>query len=186
MAEEPTKELTQAKSPGIPAGYRWKTLVYNPPSESIVVEMARTDTGHLPMSRLFTRHINGEGYEHIGNPSDDVSYESPITCDKQPIVIFNSIRWEGGGGNSDGVYVFNLITKELTLCVAKDTLNIPEPHLRSWILTLVSLSDDGQTLYLKIGMQPASRAGGVDYYLASLSLADKKLQLLSRLKDIRF
>jgi Clp amino terminal domain, pathogenicity island component len=183
--EEPTKELAQAKSPGIPAGSRWKILLYNPPSESIIVEMACADTGHLPMSRLLTRHIHGESYERIGNPSDDVSYESPVTCEKLRIVAFNSIKWEGGGGNHDGVYLFNLLTKELALCVAKDTLNIPEPYRRSWILSLVSLSDDGQILYLKVGMQPDT-GGVVDYYLASLGFANKKLQLLSRLKDIHF
>lgn len=184
--EEPTHELTQAKSAGIPAGYRWRNLVYNPASESVIIEMARTDTGHLPMSRLFTRHIHEEVYEHVGNPPDDVSYESPVTCEKQPIVIFSSTKWEGGAGNHDGVYVFNLLTKEITTFIAKDTLDIPEPHLRSWVLTLVSLSDDGQTLYLKVGIQTRSGSGTVDYYLASLELADKKVQLLSRLKDVRF
>lgn len=187
MEEEPTKELTQAKSPGIPAGYRWKDLLYNSASESIVIEMLRTDTGHLPMSRLFARHKDADVYEHIGNPSNDVSYESPVTCEKQPIVIFSSTKWDGGGGNHDGVYIFNLLTKELTICVAKDTLNIPEPYRRSWVLTLVSLSDDAQTLYLKVGIErPGSGSGAVEYYLASLALLDKKLKLLSQLKDIRF
>ena len=187
MTEEPTKELAQPKSRGIPAGYRWKSLLFNPASETIVVEMARADTGHLPMSRLFMRHKSADDYEQIGNPADDVSYESPVACDQEPIVIFNSIKWAGGGGNPDGVYTFNLSTKELTVCVANDTLTIPMPHLRSWILTLVSLSDDARTLYLKIGIEkPVSGAGVVEYYLASLGLPDKKLELLTQLKDIRF
>ncbi len=187
IQQEPTRELAQAKSPGIPAGYRWKSLLYNPASESVIIEMARADTGHLPMSRLFARHKDAAGYEPLGNPSDDVSYECPVTCEKQPIVIFNSVRWAGGGGSPDGVYTFNLKTKELTVCIAKDALTIAEPHLRSWILTLVSLSDDGQTLYLKVGIEkPVSGAGVVEYYLASLGLPEKKPQLFSRLKDIRF
>jgi len=187
ITEEPTKELAQPKSPGIPAGYRWKNLLYNPASDSIIVEMARTNTGHLPMSRLFTRHKDAAAYERVGNPADDVSYESPVTCEKQPIVIFNSMKWAGGGGNPDGVYTFDLRTKELKVCVAKDALIIPEPHLRSWILTLVSLSDDGQTLHVKVGIEkPVSGSGVVQYYLASLGLADNKLELLSHLKDIRF
>jgi len=185
--EEPTTELTKAKSPGIPAGYRWKTLLYNPASETIIVEMARSDTGHLPMSRLFMRNRSADAYEQIGNPADSVSYEAVVTSEKQPIIIFNSMKWEDSGGNSDGVYVFNLLTKELSICVPKDSLNIPQPHLRSWVLTLVSLSDDGQTLYLKMGIEkPVSGGGIVQYYLASLSIADGKLELLSHLKDIRF
>jgi len=187
IQEEPTRELAQAKSPGIPAGYRWKNLLYNPASESIVIEMARTDTGHLPMSRLFTRRKDAAVYEPVGNPSDDVSYECPVTCEKQPIVIFNSIKWAGGGGTPDGVYLFNLKTKELTVCIAKDALMIAEPHLRSWILALVSLSDDGQTLHMKVGIEkPVSGGGVVEYYLASFALLDKKLELLSQLKDVRF
>lgn len=186
MTEEPTKELAQAKSPGIPAGYRWKNLLYNPASESIIVEMARADTGHLPMSRLFTRHKDAEAYEQIGDPADNVSFEAPVTCEKQPIVIFNSMKWAGGGGDPDGVYAFNLSAKKLTVCVTKGALNISEPHLRSWILSLVSLSDDAQTLYLKVGIEKSVSGGGVvEYYLASLALLDKKLELLSRLKDIR-
>jgi hypothetical protein len=187
MKEEPTNELAQAKSPSIPAGYRWKNLLYNPASESIIIEMARTDTGHLPMSRLFTRHKDAEAYEQIGDPADDISFEGPVTCEKQPIVVFNSMKWAGGGGDPDGVYAFNLSSKKLTVCVAKNALNIREPHLRSWIFSLVSLSDDAQTLYLKVGIEkPASGGGVVEYYLASLALLDKKLELLSRLKDIRF
>ncbi|MGA7685193.1 MAG: hypothetical protein WCC32_07230 [Terriglobales bacterium] len=149
--------------------------------------MARSDTGHLPMSRLFMRNRSADAYEQIGNPADNVSYEAAVTSEKQPIIIFNSVKWEGSGGDSDGVYAFNLLTKELSICVPKDSLNIPQPHLRSWVLTLVSFSDDGQTLYLKIGIQkPVSGGGIVEYYLASLGIADGKLELLSHLKDIRF
>jgi hypothetical protein len=54
-------------------------------------------------------------------------------------------------------------------------------------LSLVSLSDDAQTLYLKIGIEkPTSEGGRIEYYLASLRLADKKIELLSQLKNIRF
>ncbi len=184
--EEPTAELTKAKSPGIPAGYRWKTLLYNPASETIIVEMARSDTGHLPMSRLFMRNRSANAYEQIGSPPDNVSYEAAVTSEKQPIIVFNSMKWEGDG-NPD-VCVFNLLTKELSICVPKNSLNIPQPHLRSWVLTLVSLSDDGQTLYLKIGIEKvvSVNLAIVQYYLASLGIADKKLELLSHLKDIRF
>jgi hypothetical protein len=113
-----------------------------------------------------------------------------VTCEKQPIVIFNSIKWdrEGDGGNADGVYAFNLHTKELTVCVAKGTLTITEPHMRSWISTLISLSDDGQTLYVNVAIEKSVSGGGgvVHYHLASLNLADNSLKILSQLKDIRF
>ena len=66
-------------------------------------------------------------------------------------------------------------------------LTIPDPHLRSWIQALISLSDDGQTLYANIGIEKAVPNGAVvHYHLARLELTDKKLELLCHLKDIRF
>ncbi len=187
MKEEPARELAPAKSPGIPAGYSWKNLLYNPASESIIVELTCAEMGHLPMTRLFMRHKDAEAYERVGDPADDLSFEAPVTCDQKPIVLFNTVKCAGGGRNPDGVYRFNLSTKEFTICVAKDALRIPGTHLRPWILTLVSLSDDAQTLYLKVGIEkPASGSGIVEYYLASLALFDNNLELLSQMQDVRF
>jgi hypothetical protein len=178
------------RSPGMPAGYTWQQLLYNPASGTIIVEMeCPADRPLPPMGRLFMRHKDADAYEQIGDPAADVSYENPVTCDKQPFVIFNSIRWNKvkGGGTPDGVYAFNLRTKELSVCVPKDALAIPEPHLRSWIKALISLSDDGQTLHVNVGIEKAVPSGAVvHYYLASLGLADNKLELLSHLRDIHF
>lgn len=181
---------TPPKSPGIPVGSSWQQLLYNPASETIVAEMRSVADRPLPpLGRLFMRPRHADAYEQIGNPADDVSYHTPVTCEKQPIVIFNSIKWDKvkGGGNPDGVYVFNLQTKDLSVCVGKDELTIPDPHLRSWIQALISLSDDGQTLYANVGIEkPVPNGAVVHYYLARLELAEKKLELLCRLKDIRF
>ena len=192
IVNAPREEVaTPARSPGIPAGYAWQRLLYNPASKTIVLEMKCPPNRPLPsLGRLFMRRQGADGYEQIGDPAPDISYQTPVTCENQPIVIFNSIKWdrEGGGGNADGVYAFNLNTKELTVCVAKDTLTIPEPHLRSWISTLISLSDDGKTLYVNVAIEKAVPGGRgvVHYHLASLNLADNSLKILSQLKDIRF
>ena len=84
------------------------------------------------------------------------------------------------------MYAFNLHTKEVTVCVARDTLTILEPHIRSWISTLISLSDDGQTLYVNVAIEDAAPGGASFTNLASVNLADNSLKLLSQLKDIRF
>ncbi len=188
--EEREEVAFPPKSPGMPAGYTWQQLIYNPASGTIIVAMERpVDRPLPPLGRLFMRHKDADAYEQIGDPADNVSYETPLTCEEQPIVIFNSIKWNKvrDGGTPDGVYSFNLRTKQLTVCVPKDTLAIAEPHLRSWISTLISLSDDGQTLYANVGIEKAAPGGAVvQYYLASLALADNRLLLLSHLKDIFF
>lgn len=181
---------TPPKSPGIPTGSSWQQLLYNPASETVVAEMRSVADRPLPpMGRLFMRPTHSDAYEQIGNPADDVSYQTPVTCEKEPIVVFNSIKWDKakGGGNPDGVYVFNLRTKDLSVCVGKDELTIPDPHLRSWVQALISLSDDGQTLYANVGIEKAVPNGAVvHYYLAKVELANKKPKLLCHLKDIRF
>ncbi len=181
-----TSELGRAKTHSIPDGYSYKNLLYNPASETTIVEMTRRGS-HALVHRLFMRQKDAEAYEQIGDPPYDLSYKSPVTCENHPIVIFNSMKLAIGGWKPDGIYVFNLHTRELAVCVANDAVTIPAPHQRSWILSLVSLSDDAQMLYLKIGIEkPVSEGGCIEYYLATLHLADKKIELLTQLRDVRF
>jgi hypothetical protein len=176
------------RSQGIPAGYASHELIYNPASETLIVELRGPDPFRLP-TRLFMRRKDADAYEKIGDPAEVVSYESPVTCEKQSIVMFNSkeVNRECRGQHWGGVYAFNLNTKELTVCVPKGSLSILEPHLRVWVVELVSLSDDAQKLYMNVGIEKEAPGGGVvHYYLAEFDLAEGKLQILSELKDVRF
>jgi hypothetical protein len=117
-----------------------------------------------------------------------VSHESPVTCEKRPIVVFNSKKWDKEDrGRWAGVCAFDLDTKELIVCVTEESLAISEPHLRAWVIDIVFLSDDGQKAYLNLAIEKEAPGGGiVHHHLASLDLAEKKLELLSPLKDTRF
>jgi hypothetical protein len=174
------------KSPGLPAGYTSHRLLYNRITETLVLELRASSAFHLP-TRLFSRHKDKEAYEQIGSPPEDVSYESPVTCDSLPVVMFNSTKWAKTGGNWDGVYSFNLNTKGLEVCVSAQNLRLSEAHGRLWITELVSLSEDARTLYIKIGVEKIVSGGGlVHYYSAKVDLPDQEVILLSRLLDIRF
>jgi len=144
---------------------------------------------HLLPTRLFVRHKDAEEYEQIGNPAEDVSYESPVTCEKHPLVVFNSLKWDKvrKGGDWDGVYSFNLNTKELALCISPEKLRFSEPHGRLSIVELVLLSEDARTVYVKIGIEKGVSGGGVvHYYLAKVDFADQEVRLLYRLVDVLF
>jgi hypothetical protein len=143
----------------------------------------------IPPTRLFMRHRDAAAYEQIGDPTEDVSYESPVTCTRHPLVLFNSTKWDEvrKGGDWDGVYSFNLNTKELVLCISPEKLRFSEPHGRLSISELLSLSEDAGTVYVNIGIEKVVSGGGVvHYYLAKVDLADQEVKLLSRLMDIRF
>jgi len=100
--------------------------------------------------------------------------------------MFNSMKLEKGG-DWEAVYSFNLITKELAVCVSREGLRFSEPHGLLWILDLVSLSEDARILYVKIGIEKIVFGGGiVHYYLARVDLPDQEVTLMSRLQDIHF
>jgi hypothetical protein len=187
IGSNPPEQLGHTpKSPGLPAGYTSHRLLYNSATETLILELRTSSAFHL-LTRLFSRHKDKEAYEQIGSPDENVSYESPVTCDSLPVVMFNSTKWAKKGGNWDAVYSFNLHTKELEVCVSPQNLRLSEAHGRLWITELVSLSEDARTLYINIGVEKIVSGGGiVHYYLAKVDLPDQEVTLLSRLLDIRF
>jgi hypothetical protein len=110
----------------------------------------------------------------------------------RPVVVFNSIRRKENepghwGEKWDGVYSFDLNSKELALRLSDKNLTLDEQHSRVWITELVSLSEDAETLYAKVGVEKAVPNGRADdYFFASVRISDGKLALLVPLKGIRF
>ena len=187
IGSNPPEQLGRSpKSPGLPAGYTSHRLLYNSAAETLILELRASSRFLLP-TRLFVRHKDAEAYEQIGSPSEDVSYESPVTCERLPLVAFNSLRRGKVGANWDGVYSYNLNSKELELCISPQNLRFSEPHGRLWIPELLSLSEDARTLYVNIGVETVVSDGGIfHYYLGRVDLLDKEVVLLSRLLDTRF
>lgn len=185
-AEPPQQLGPTPRSPGLPAGYTSHKLLYNVTAETLILELHRS-LSPLP-ARLFMRHKNAEAYEQIGSPGDDLSYESPAVCEGRPLVVFNSLKWnKTRTGEWKGVYSFDLLTKKLVLCISPEKLRLSEPHGRLWIKELVSLSEDGRTLYAKIAFEKVvSGSGAVHHYLARIGLEDQEVALLSQLLDASF
>jgi hypothetical protein len=112
-------------------------LFYNPASETLILERRNSVWPHSLSTRLFMRHKDTADYEQVGDPGARMSYESPVTCEKRPIVRFNSKEGtKHGGPDWAGVYAFNLKTRELSVCIPKGSLAVQEPHVRSWIRTV--------------------------------------------------
>jgi hypothetical protein len=190
LSSQPAEQLGMPpRSPGVPAGYTPRRLLYNAASEMLILELRRAGVAHLLPSRLFVRHRDSEVYDQIGNPAEGVCFESAVTCQTKPVVVFNSMKWEKppGGGNWAGVYSFDLKSKVLRLRISPENLSLEEPHLRLWIPELISLSEDADTLHVNVGVKkPFLSAAVVHYFLARVNLSDGKLSLLAPLKDIRF
>ena len=174
------------KSLGLPAGYTSHRLLYNNAAETLILELRASSMFLLP-TRLFVRHKDKEAYEQIGSPAKEVSYESPVTCESLPLAMFNSLKRGKMGADWEGVYSYNLNSKELKLCLSPQHLRFSEAHGRLWIAELVSLSEDAQTVCVNIAVEKIVSGGGIiHYYLAKVDLRDQQVSLLSRLLDTRF
>src|SRR5271165_2467180 len=87
---------------GIPDGYGRPRLLYNPASESVLFGLWR-DQNEFRCARLFIRHKDVEVYKLLGDPAEDASYESAVTCEKRPVVVFNHMTRTKTGGNWAGL-----------------------------------------------------------------------------------
>jgi hypothetical protein len=186
-AQDPPQPLISSpRWPGLPSGYKSQRLLYNRAAETLVHELRRAGARHLP-TRLFVRHKDKEAIEQIGNPAEDISYESPVTCEKHPVLVFNSLKLDEArkGWDWDGVYSFDLNSKDLALVISPEKLRFSEPHGRLSIVQLVSLSEDARTVYVTIGIEKVVSGGGVvHYHLAKIDFADQEVRILSRLMDL--
>lgn len=190
-----TSQPLSPKSPGLPTGYRSQRVLYNNATETIILELhpSRVFLGQeqlaswRPQSRLFVRQKDKESYEQVGAPPEEVSYESPVTCESLPLVVFNSVRRSKTGGDWEGIYSYNLNSKEIELRISPEHLRLSEAHGRLCIRELVSLSEDANTVRVNMAIETiASGAGAIHNYLANVDLRDQRVSLLSRLLDTRF
>src|SRR3972149_1135496 len=103
--------IPEWKEMGIPAGYGPKTILYNPPSRRVVVELRSVGDEYLP-NRLYMRHEDDAEYHQIGFPEAEISYESPVVLLTQPTLFFNANRIVRSdnhvGGNWEAVHSFDL------------------------------------------------------------------------------
>ena len=87
------KDVTRAEL-GIPEGYAPRRLLFNPPSETMILELQGLgDITNWRPTRLYLKHKNAAKYTQIGSPDETTSYESPVASPKQPLLGFNVTTW---------------------------------------------------------------------------------------------
>lgn len=193
----PEEQAARWSSAGIPHGYRVSRLLYNAAGEALIAELRGLKDGYLP-GRLVMRPTSGDKYESIGSPDPDASFESAATCEKEPVLVFNSKTWqrnpEGRCSSASwgGLYVFNVRTRDLRLCITAENFVRPEPYdERAWISEVLGLSDDANQAYVKVALgkrleDNESQSVRYDYHLARLDLKTRDLKLVSYLENLWF
>jgi ClpA/ClpB-like protein len=177
---------------GIPPGYGFSQLLYNPSSGIQIVELCHGASERFHPNRLFVRLKGAERYEQLGTPEESCSQESAVTSPGQPILFFNSNRLTIHGdrvsGDWDGLYSVDLEKLVIVRCTSKETLQLPAPYNDCWVTNLLSLSVDGKLLYLTIGMcqMAGSTRQEIAYFLAQFDVVTGNLETISRLRATFF
>ena len=173
----------------IPEGFGPYRLLYNPPSESVIIELRSIGEQFFP-NQLYTRQKDAPKYEPVKGLEPMVSSESPVTSLGRPLLFYLSntlTKREDGGFNGDweGLYSYDLQKRTHHKIVDKVSLRFPSPYVEGWVTSLVEVSADATELYLTVGMMPPDTSVGfrmVNHQLARMRLPTGDIQLISQLK----
>jgi len=177
----------------IPEGFGPYRLLYNPPSETVVVELRSIGEQFFP-NQLRIRKKDSLKYEPIRAVDQMVSSESAVTSLGRPLLFYLSNKLtkmdEGGfSGDFEGLYCFDLQKRTHLKIGDKNSLQFPSPYVEGWISGLVDVSTDASELYLTMGMMPPDTSAGfqmVNHQLAKMDLRTGSIHLLSHLKGTFF
>lgn len=170
---------------GLPKGHAYPKLAYHPPTGFIIVHTQPVESS-LPCRRLSLRRVNGTRYRPIADfpPSISVNF---LLHPRLPLLYFITYVWKEcelginpPGGDWDALYCFNLNTRKSKIMAQKGEIILPNGYQRGWLNELLSVSDDGKTLFCKAGLFRNGKP--VDYCVSKLSIADRKITVVTKLK----
>jgi len=172
---------------GIPEGYAWPQLVFNPPAETMILQVKCRHIW-LP-TRLFIKHKDAEKYMQLGTPDEMTSYESPVTSLKQPLLAFNVMTWRksesGVGGDWKELQVIDLRTGIVQNSIKHGEVILPEGFDQCSVGDLLAMSDNGGQVYVRALLSNASQSR-IIHVLAILDLNLKRLDPISKLRGVFF
>src|SRR5260221_2881453 len=76
---------------GIPAGYAFKQLLFNPTANVLVLQTCSAEDNWRP-ERLYFRQTEWDKYRLVGSPGDLVSQVSPFVHPSKPLLAYNSLQ----------------------------------------------------------------------------------------------
>lgn len=178
---------------GIPEGYAWPKLIYNPPSEIMIVQFESNDEVIWRPKRLYMKHKNAARYSQVGEPDEWTSHDSPITSLTQPLLAYNVMTWHKQGNSVGGdwkeIDVLNLRTGVIEDSIKNGDMILPEEFNDCSVDTLLAISDDGKQIYLAAGLsflEEDAQRSRIKHVLAALDLTSKRLEPISTLQGTFF
>ena len=138
---------------GLPKGHAYPELAYHPPTGSMVVH-TRPLKSSLPCRRISLMGVNSKRYQPIADFPSSISVEGYLLHPRLPLLYLITYSWsmflgKAPGGDWDALYRFNLETGKSEILASKGSLVPSNGYPRVWLNQLLSVSDDGETLFCR-------------------------------------
>src|ERR1051326_6801508 len=170
---------------GVPAGYGFRQMLFNPSANFIVIQTNSTGRPWRP-ERLFFRHVASLNYRSVGAPGDLTSQEYPFVHPAKPLLAYNAMLHrfivepdgkERLSGNWESLSIFDLETGTEVAAVTPSTLRLPSGIVRGWIASIVAFSDEG--LFVTAGL--SEDAARMDYFVSHVDYHESILKPIAAL-----
>jgi len=177
--------ISSPRWPGLSFGSRSQRLLYNSAAETLVHELAKGPVQAIFFRRdclcaiRIIRHMS-----RLANPAEDISYESPVTCEKPSgsgVQFLQAGQGTEGWGLGRRVFLQSQLEGTCTSSFLRKNCDSQSPmgrfvDCRNWF----RCRKDARTVYVTIGIEKVVSGGGVvHYYLAKIDLADQEARILS-------
>ena len=182
---------------GLPPGQGFLELRYHVPTQSVVVLTSPLTARHLG-KRLSIRKAHEKRYTGVAKLAENLSIESFRFSQKMPLLyflvfsvkkmenVFSAKQRESGvvGLDWDALQCYDIRARKHEVMARRGELHAGGDFNRAWLSQILSVSDDGQTLYVVSAVErPAGGMGRyVEHDISSLNLSGLLLTPVSRLE----
>ena len=173
---------------GIPDGYVYPELYFNPPTNRLIVSVADKATQHH--RRLFVRSISEPSYVPLTDYPADITVSSVAVSSSYPVAFLLSQRWslhqgrdeEYWGGDWHSIARCDLSSLALTECASRGELLFESPFASGWLCDVLQIEGAGDTAIVRgCALEPDKRSG--KYFIGRLHADTNKVSLITLLPD---
>jgi|ERR1022692_665882 hypothetical protein len=192
-----TNSRTPFQDVGLPEGHAFPKLAYHPATFSVIAHTRLSDQSRPPCCRLSLRHVTETCYRPLADFQPSVSLDSFTVHPRLPFLYFITFIWTEpakdpllrehikgpvvGVGDWDALYRCRLDTLQSEVVARQGDLVPPHGYQSAWLADVISVSEDGKTIFCRAALRQAVRN---HYCLAELSLHDLRLTVLTSLKAL--
>jgi hypothetical protein len=161
-------------------------LLYNKPADTVIAQFRRIGGDGLPREELFLRPSHGSEYRKVRIADPQITCWDPLSCSRQPFVIFNAMRLNGStGGDWAGISRVILPAGEVELLLNPRDLQVPTGYSSSWIAQILDVDADGSAVVCRLALEvEQGNTTKVDYFVSEVTVASGSVANVAPLPNV--